>query len=471
MSLSHLHSQAMRVLPIFEEMQRNGMPASRSKFQELSDYVDTTTNRLQNQLNSLLGYRLNVNSQPQVADEIERRGVVARKRTKGSNRISVGKKSIEHARHTDPFVGLNFTIKEHLAIKSKYVRFILDLMEDEAARREDAGEPESDLFYIHGNIQPASGVSRRLNVSKPPLLQMPRRTLIGKRVRECYVAPSGKLYASFDFSAQELCVAADFSEDEFLFELFTTCRYCGERLPSTSKCKKSESSKHKSRDPHREAAARNYGIRLEDVTDKERDPTKTATFGVLNGLAGAGLQDQFFMYIPVDSDGTHPWADVSRCEELCDAIKNQIYPGLGRSSRAVESFVRQTGFIRDYYGRDRQPGMIRYLPSIRSKRRRESAEAARQAFNLVIQGTAQHMAQAAMAWLGPRVYTLQQKGRGIDWRLEVHDEYIFTCDEEQKTQDELSELVLDGMINHSGVKLRVPISAEGHFAKTWGELK
>jgi DNA polymerase-1 len=471
MSLSHLHSQAMRVLPIFEEMQRNGMPASRSKFQELSDYVDTTTNRLQNQLNSLLGYRLNVNSQPQVADEISRRGIVARKRTKGSNRISVGKKSIEHARHTDPFVGLNFTIKEHLAIKSKYVRFILDLMEDEAARREDASEPESDLFYIHGNIQPVTVVSRRLSISKPPLLQMPTRTEIGNRVRDCYVAPPGQVFASFDFSAQELRVAADFSQDAFLYDIFTTCLHCRERLPWNSKCSKSESGNHEHRDPHAEAAARNYGIRLEDVTRKERNPTKTATFGVLNGLAGTGLQDQFFMYIPVDADGTHPWADVSRCEELCDAIKNQIYPGLGRSSRAVENFVRQTGFIRDYYGRDRRPGMIRYLPSIRSKRRRESAEAARQAFNLVIQGTAQYMAQATMAWLGPRVYTLQPRGKGIDWRLEVHDEYIFTCNEDQETQDELSALVLDGMINHSGVKLRVPISAEGHFAKTWGGLK
>jgi len=469
MSLSHLHSQAMRVLPIFEEMQRNGMPASRSKFEALSAYVDSTTNRLQNQLNTLLGYRINVNSQPQVADEIERRGVVARKRTKKG--ISVGKKSIEHARHTDAFVGLNFTIKEHLSIKSKYVKFILDLMEDEAARREDAGEPESDLFYIHGNIQPVTVVSRRLSIAKPPLLQMPTRSEIGKMVRACYVAPEGKLFASFDFSAQELCVAADFSEDEFLHEIFTTCRYCGERLPSVSKCKKSENAKHKSRDPHREAAARNYGIRLEDVTDRERNPTKTATFGVLNGLAGLGLQDQFFMNIPLNEDGTHPWGNVEDCEKLCNDIRDEIYPELGRASRAVESFVRQTGFIRDYYGRGRQPGMIRYLPSIRSSRRGEAAEAARQAFNLVIQGTAQHMAQAAMAWLGPRVYTLQQRGRGIDWRLEVHDEYIFTCDEAQETQDELSNLVLDGMINHSGVKLRVPISAEGHFAKTWGGLK
>lgn len=471
MSLSHLHSQAMRVLPIFEEMQRNGMPASRSKFEELSSYVDTTTNRLQNQLNALLGYRINVNSQPQVADEIRKRGITARKRTRGTNRISVGKKSIEHARHTDKFVGLNFAIKEHLSIKSKYVNFILDLMEDEAARREDAGEEESDLFYIHGNIQPVTVVSRRLSIAKPPLLQMPTRTEIGNRVRDCYVAPPGQLFASFDFSAQELRVAADFSEDEFLYDIFTTCLNCHERLPWNSKCKKSSDGAHVHRDPHAEAAARNYGIRLEDVTRKERNPTKTATFGVLNGLAGTGLQDQFFMYIPVDPDGTHPWADVADCEKLCDDIKNHIYPGLGRASRAVESFVRQTGFIRDYYGRDRSPGMIRYLPAIRSKRRGEAAEAARQAFNLVIQGTAQHMAQAAMAWLGPRVYNLQQKGRGIDWRLEVHDEYIFTCDERQETQDELTSLVLDGMINHSGVKLRVPISAEAHFAPTWGGLK
>lgn len=470
MSLSHLHSQAMRVLPIFEEMQRNGMPASRSAFEALSIYVDSTTNRLQNQLNTLLGRRISVNSRLQVADEIKRRNITARKRT-ASGDISVSKKSIEHARHSDPFVGLNFTIKEHLSIKSKYVNFILDVMNEESARRQDVNEPESDIYYIHGNIQPVTTVSRRLSIKTPPLLQMPRKTEIGKRVRDCYIAPSGKTFLAVDFSAQELRIAADFSEDRFLLELFSTCRYCGTHLPDTDKCKKSETGEHKARDPHREAAARNYGIRLEDVTDKERDPTKTATFGVLNGLAGTGLQDQFFMYIPFNEDGTHPWADVADCEKLCDDIKNKIYPGLGRKSREVESFVRQTGFIRDYYGKNRQPGMIRYLPNIRSTRRGEANEAARQAFNLVIQGTAQHQAQAAMAWLGPRVYTLQQKGHGIEWRLEVHDEYVFTCDDNEETKQTLLNLVLDGMINHGGVSLRVPVSAEGHFAQTWGGLK
>jgi len=35
----------------------------------------------------------------------------------------------------------------------------------------------------------------------------------------------------------------------------------------------------------------------------------------------------------------------------------------------------------------------------------------------------------------------------------------------------LNDMVLDALINHSGVELRVPIKASGHCAANWGELK
>jgi DNA polymerase I-like protein with 3'-5' exonuclease and polymerase domains len=127
------------------------------------------------------------------------------------------------------------------------------------------------------------------------------------------------------------------------------------------------------------------------------------------------------------------------------------------------SSARSRGYIRD------RGGMYRYLPDLRSRDRKLSAEAERHVVSSRIQGTAQTAIQNSMRHLRPSIQALADSGHDIKWRLQVHDELILTCPREDV---EIADyLCLDAMTNHHGLKLKIPIVAKGHTATTWGELK
>ena len=426
--MTNLMALSQDILPIIEEMQYNGMPASRLAFNNLYDLMNRKCEDIQRELSTQYynSQPFNPGSGKQVGSLMRRRGLSSPNRT-ASGDMATDKKSIEYLRYLDPAMSLVFDWREHQHIRDSFCKTYLDQFSDDGP----------DIQYIRSNLKAAQTETRRLSAEEPNLLNVPSRTPIGRMVRACFMAPSGYLFGGYDLSQIELRVLAHDSQSTFLVAKF--------RDPDA--------------DVHTETALQVFGItrdQLEADRPRWRTPAKTVNFGLVYGQEGPGLYDQ------LRSMGLQGWSADS-CSRLKREVLKlfQIEPYLV----AIAAEARAKGYIRDLFG------MYRYLPNIRSNNTSERAEAERHAVSQRIQGTAQGMIQHSMAHLRRIIWDLQDSGVDVRWLLQIHDELIFLFPEDAWIVEMISSNVNDALVNHCGLRLRVPVLAEGHTARSWDKVK
>lgn len=427
--LTQLMTDGMEILHVFEEMQSNGMPASRKYFEDLYTELTSEMRRLQSLISNRYydGDPFNPGSSDYVASLMRRRGLYGMKRTP-TGKVSTGKKSIEHLRYTDEAMKLVFEWREIEHVRDAFCSVILDAIPE-----------DQDYCVVRCQILNTRTATRRLASRDPNLLAIPVRTDIGRRIREGFCLPpdSDEVLGSWDLSQVEMRIAAHLSGDETLCDLF-----CQDR------------------DIHDETAVRFFKLPMEVIKSnkfKYRVPTKNALYGTVYGLQDEGLLDQLRM------NGAEGWTKQS-CGKLIRSIF-EMYPGLAKYIKDASSELVKTkdARITDHWG------MPRYLPAIWSSDYKESAEAGRHAVSHKIQGTAQGLIQKSIIWLRPIIRDMQLSGLNVKWRLQVHDEIILSFDRE--LWDMLNDLVIDALTNHCGMELRVPVKAEGAMGKSWNLLK
>lgn len=410
------------VLPVFEEMQYNGMPGSRPHFESLYFEMDTACDELREELSRKYnnGLPINPGSTQQTSKLLSTLGIQGAKETP-TGLISTGKKSLEYLRYKHEAVGLTFDYREHNHIKNGFCAGYL---------REAKGR---DLFDAHGVFKPAHTETRRLSMEDPNLLNVPSRTEIGRRVRACFICPEGYVFAGYDLSQIELRVLAHDSKSPFLCRQFIS-----------------------GADLHAATAIEIFGVTPDhkDFKEKYRRAAKTINFMLVYGAEGDGIYDRF------RADGLEGWDPKS-----CSKLKREVFKlfEINDYCRSIYKQARQLGYMRDMFG------MFRFLPNIDCGDSYLEGEAERHALSQRIQGTAQGMIQKAMKYLRSIIHQLQDSEIDIKWRLQIHDELIFTLP--LPYEPIVTPIVLDAMSNHCGLKLRVPVLAESHYAQSWDEAK
>lgn len=424
LKLTHLMSEGMEVLPIFEEMQSTGMPASRSYFENLRARMNDETAVLQSQLSSRYygGRPFNPKSPKHVATLLRRRGLAGTKTT-STGAVSTSKDSIEYLKYDDPAIKLVFEWRERQHVRDSYCAPILARL----------GRSGTDIAPVRCRLKTTRVATRRLASTDPNLLAIPSRTAVGKLVRDGFICPPGYVLGAWDLSQIEMRYMAHVSRDPLLCERFIN-----------------------NADIHSETAATIFGVPLAEV-DKttQRTPAKTAGFGIIYGTSGAGLLTQ------LQKLGLTGWTEAS-CDDLIERWLD-VYAGVRAYMEAVKTEVYRTGIVRDHWG------MVRHLPGIWHDNRSIAMESGRAAVSHTVQGGAQGMIQRSMAWLRPQIRDLQRAGADVRWALQIHDELVlmFTPD----LWPVLDGLVREGLTRHSGVELCVPVDADGHMSDNWGGLK
>lgn len=429
-------------LPICEEMQHEGMPASRRAFVDLAATVDREMRELQAELSSVWFDGRPFNPAPNTKDVealVARLGIRGLKKSKKSGRPSTSMKSLEYLAPRYPAIGLVGEWRRRQKVLDTYC---LPTIQDADEQMEEA---DGDLFLVHYKFKPVTVETRRL-AAEGTALNMPVRTEIGRKVRACYMTvlpadddpedPNVEVFGEWDYSSQEVRVAAHISQDRLLCSIM--------------------------RDPkrkiHMETASRVFGKPIDQIDEiGEKIPAKTAFFGILYGMSGPGLLDLFRSF------GLETWA-LDDCYKLIDEIF-RIYPGLKDAIRRAESECRRTGMVRDLYGH------IRYLPQIWSGHKGEAAEAARQSFSHQVQGTAQGMTQCAMASLRRPMRDLRPLG--VKWTLQIHDSTLLRFP--RWMYPVMDKLLTEHMTQRYGgpsnVKLDVPVLVDSHMSTRWDALK
>jgi uracil-DNA glycosylase family 4 len=425
--LSSLMSEGMLNLPIVERLQSRGMPVSRSYFISLKSEMQSELDELGRRISSTYweGEPFNPKSPPQVASLCRRLGLKPLKRTK-TGAASTGKKSIEEYRYTHEAIALVFDWRERQHNRDMYCNDVLSRIPDDW--------PE-DLYTIRANFRPTKIPTRRLATSNPNILGIPVRTPIGRKIRHGYIGPSGMIFAAYDLSGIEMRCMAHESRDPLLCKVF----YDGIH-------------------PHRFTAANIFQLdSLSAVTDTQKAVGKTINFLTIYG----GGYKKF--YEELRSQGITAFT-VHDCKRMMIEYF-RTYSGIEAYRQAVIAEAKRLEYVDDY------SGMRRYLPGINCGDSEIEAEEGRAAVSQKIQGLAQTMIRNSMIWLDGQLRTLT-RGGVLDpdcWRLQVHDELVFLVNEGE--EEVLHDLVLHALTRHAGIKLIVPVEAEAHYGKTWGELK
>ena len=270
---------------------------------------------------------------------------------------------------------------------------------------------------VHTHYAQAVAVTGRLSSNDPNLQNIPIRTPEGRRVREAFVAPAGRLIASADYSQIELRIMAHISGDEALLHAF-----------------------REGLDVHRATAAEVFGVPVDQVLPEQRRYAKVINFGLIYGMSAYGLARNLGI------DNT--------------AAKNYItryfdrYPGVKQYMDETRLSAKSKGYVETVMGRRL------YLPEINSPNGPRRAGAERAAINAPMQGTAADLIKLSMVKVQE---VLDAEHKGTKMIMQVHDELVFEVPESEVewVRIEIPRLM-------AGVAdLKVPLLAEIGFGPNW----
>ena len=270
---------------------------------------------------------------------------------------------------------------------------------------------------VHTHYAQAVAVTGRLSSNDPNLQNIPIRTPEGRRVREAFVAPAGRVIASADYSQIELRIMAHLSGDHSLLHAF-----------------------HAGLDVHRATAAEVFGVEVDQVTSEQRRYAKVINFGLIYGMSSFGLAKNL---------GIETKAAAAYIDRYF-----QRYPGVKQYMDETKASAKSMGYVETVFGRRL------YLPEINSPNGPRRAGAERAAINAPMQGTAADLIKMAMVAVQKE---LDAHKPDIKMVLQVHDELVF----------ELPEGEVDWLKSHiprlmaEVAALKVPLLAEVGVGPNW----
>lgn len=273
---------------------------------------------------------------------------------------------------------------------------------------------------VHTSYHQANAATGRLSSSDPNLQNIPIRTEEGRRIRQAFIAPSGRKILAADYSQIELRIMAHLSQDAGLLAAFA-----------------------EGKDIHRATAAEVFDVAFETVTPEQRRRAKAVNFGLIYGMSAFGLARQL---------------DIPRTEaqSYMDTYFKR-YPGVLKYMEETRALAAEQGYVSTLFGRRL------YLPEIRDRNamRRQAAE--RAAINAPMQGTAADIIKKAMIKVADWIAS-DTKGE-ITMIMQVHDELVFEVNEAkaEELQHQICKLMAEA------ATLDVPLLAEAGLGDSWDQ--
>jgi len=272
---------------------------------------------------------------------------------------------------------------------------------------------------IHTSYHQAVAATGRLSSTDPNLQNIPIRTPEGRRIRQAFVAPPGRVLMAADYSQIELRIMAHLSGDEGLLRAFA-----------------------EGRDVHEATAAEMFGVAPAAVSPDQRRAAKAINFGLMYGMSAFGLAAR----LDVDRGAAAQY--IERYFER--------YPGVRRYMDETRSRAREQGYVETVEGRRL------YLPEIRSRNRQQQQYAERAAINAPMQGTAADIIKRAMLAVDD---WLEREPAGATLVMQVHDELVLEVDSGavERVRARITALMC------GAASLRVPLEVGIGVGGNWDE--
>jgi len=413
------------LIPVLYKMEKKGVKIDKEYFSKLQVEYKNYVSEIEQKIYTKSGVMFNINSPIQLSDVLFIQMVLPTKGIKKTTRgYSTGAKELGKLNE----LRLELLEKETLSEGEKQLLDGLEIVPMIIEYREASKllstyiTPLPSLTdsedAVHTTFTQNVTATGRLSSVNPNLQNIPVRTEEGKRIRAGFIARSGKIFVSADYSQFELRLAAVLAGDESLIETFNS-----------------------GVDVHTKTASEVFEIPMEEVTKNQRRVAKTINFGIMYGMSPKGL---------ADATGMKFWEAKKFIDDYF-RVRKPIKDYLER----ILTQARTDGFVETYYGR-RRP-----TPDVNSSNFVVRQGAERAAQNMPIQGTEADLMKKAM------IAVDQKLPLGADLVLQIHDSMIVECDE--NLADEVAKILKETM---EGIapELKIKLAVEVTTGPNWGCL-
>jgi DNA polymerase-1 len=403
------YEMEMKILPILVDMEICGIHLDKEKLKEYGAELSVLISQKENEIYRTVGHEFNIASPIQLQKVLfEERALPHGKKTKTgySTDTAVLEDLCEETDDVVPRMILDY--RTYTKLQSTYVES-LPKLSDSRGR-------------VHTSFLQTGTATGRLSSREPNLQNIPVREEEGRRIRSAFTAEKGTVLISADYAQIELVVLAHLSGDRNLCSAFEN-----------------------GVDVHKSTASLIYKIPPEEVNATQRMFAKRVNFGVMYGMSSFRLSRDL---------------GISRTE-----AKNFIdryfetYAQVKKFLDDTKISARENGFVETITGRRR------YIPEIKSANKMILQGAERIAINTPIQGSAADIVKIAMIRIND---AFEKNGSRAKMLLQVHDELIFECPEENSAVEETVAIVRREMEN--AVPLKIPLRVSVECGKNWGEF-
>ncbi|MBO9575929.1 MAG: DNA polymerase I [Sphingobium sp.] len=395
------------LIPVVAGMERAGIKVDREHLQRLSARFAQEIARLEEEIHAEAGQPFQVGSTQQLgAILFEKMGYKGGKKGKSgaySTDVTVLEKlKVEGAK----IAGLVLDWRQLAKLKSTYT----DALQTQINK---------DTGRVHTSYSLTGAQTGRLSSTDPNLQNIPIRSETGRQIRDAFIAESGNVILSADYSQIELRLAAHMADVPQLREAFL-----------------------RGEDIHAATAQELFG----EVNRDTRGRAKTINFAILYGISRWGLAAR----LEIEADEAQ--AMIARYFER--------FPGIPAYINETLEKARHDGFTRTLFGRKT------WFPQIKSPIQHVRQGAERAAINAPIQGTCADIIKRAMVRMGP---ALAEAGLPqVRMLLQVHDELVFELPEGDV---ERATPIIREVMAHAAapmVDMSVPLGVEIGTGPSWG---
>lgn len=397
-------------MPLVETLayiETNGMYVDKTKLKEFGLWLEVKLEDLTNDIYKLAGEEFNINSPAQLGKILfEKLELPFAKKTKSG--YSTDKETLELLEDKHEIIPLILEYRTLSKLKSTYIDSLIDVIAEDGR--------------VHTTFMQTVTATGRLSSVEPNLQNIPVRTDLGSRIRECFVAEKeGYKIIDADYSQIELRVLADMSEDDAMINAYNN-----------------------DVDIHTVTASQVFGVPLDEVTKDLRSKAKAVNFGIVYGISDYGLSKNI----------------NSTRQEAKLYIDNYLnhYSGVASFMKTAIEQAKEIGYAKTKYGRKRQ------VPELKSANFNTRTFGERVAMNMPIQGTAADIMKIAMNELYNKMKKLNLRSKLI---MQVHDELIIESPEDEV--EKVKKLMVESMQN--AAKLKVKLLVDVNVGNSWLEAK
>lgn len=446
------------------EMEERGVEVDVEKLVEMGEQMEEDLEELQFNIYELAGIEFNPNSNQQLAELLFKCedyknpnedilnvsfnfpviSVTAKGMPQTNNRVleTLVKKEYKDRRKREgiELVKNLLEFKKLRKLKTAFVDGLLEEIYDDGK--------------VHPNYNIVGTTSGRISSSSPNLQQMPNASDEDKyQIRSVFIGSKNEQgernkIVAWDYANLEMRVLAHFSLDEKLVETFIN-----------------------GHDSHGSTAVNMFGLdctadECKKLYPEERQVGKTLNFGLMYGMSAFTLYETLTSppnNVDLDREELLKRYNVKNGKDVAQVYYDkyfETYKGVAKFIRNQKRFAHRNGYVYTLVGRKRR------LHNINSQDFKTVGYEERLSVNQPIQGSAADIVINAQL----RVAKCEKlKELGVKMILQVHDELVFECPEENV--EEANKLIKEYMENPFGsdVQLNVPLEVDGGVGNSYQE--